>query len=44
MRSARAAQPDLPLIVEVETLVQLEEALALDNVVLDTPSVIRVEE
>ncbi|MEO8366624.1 MAG: carboxylating nicotinate-nucleotide diphosphorylase [Pseudoxanthomonas sp.] len=37
VRSARAAQPKLPLIVEVETLTQLEEALAAgcDRILID---------
>lgn len=37
VRSARAAQPGLPLIVEVETLAQLEEALAAgcDRILID---------
>lgn len=37
VRSARVAQPDLPLIVEVETLAQLEEALAAgcDRILID---------
>lgn len=37
VRSARAAQPKLPLIVEVETLAQLEEALAAgcDRILID---------
>jgi nicotinate-nucleotide pyrophosphorylase (carboxylating) len=37
VRSARAAQPELPLVVEVENLVQLEEALAAgcDRILID---------
>ena len=37
IRAARAAQPDLPLIVEVETLEQLREALAVgcDRILID---------
>ena len=37
VRSARTAQPDLPLIVEVETLAQLEQALAAgcDRILID---------
>ncbi len=37
VRSARVAQPGLPLVVEVETLVQLEEALAAgcDRILID---------
>ena len=37
IRSARAAQPELPLVVEVENLVQLEEALAAgcDRILID---------
>lgn len=37
VRSARAAQPHLPLVVEVETLVQLDEALAVgcDRILID---------
>ena len=40
VRSARTAQPGLPLIVEVETLAQLEEALSLgaDTILLDNMS------
>ena len=37
VRAARLAQPDLPLVVEVETLAQLEEALAVgcDRILID---------
>lgn len=37
VRAARAAQPDLPLVVEVETLVQLQEALqaGCDRILID---------
>lgn len=37
VRAARAAQPDLPLVVEVETLLQLDEALAAgcDRILID---------
>jgi nicotinate-nucleotide pyrophosphorylase (carboxylating) len=37
MQAARAAQPALPLIVEVETLAELEEALAIgcDRILID---------
>lgn len=37
VRAARLAQPDLPLLVEVETLAQLEEALAVgcDRILID---------
>ena len=37
VHAARAAQPDLPLVVEVETLLQLDEALAAgcDRILID---------
>src|SRR5690606_30745171 len=37
IRAARSAQPSLPLIVEVETLAQLDEALAegCDRILID---------
>ena len=37
VHAARAAQPDLPLVVEVETLLQLDEALAVgcDRILID---------
>ncbi|HLM54311.1 MAG TPA: carboxylating nicotinate-nucleotide diphosphorylase [Pseudoxanthomonas sp.] len=37
IRAARAAQPDLPLVVEVETLEQLDEALEIgcDRILID---------